>query len=39
MFSDAGLREALLAANDAHSVHRIITGWSPYAPAQRTAAL
>ena len=39
MFSDAGLREALLAATDSQAVHRLITGWSPYAPAQRTAAL
>src|SRR5262245_43943415 len=39
MFSDEGLREALLAATDAQAVHRMITGWSPYAPAQRTAAL
>ncbi len=39
MFSDAGLREALTAAPDAAAAHRLIAEWSPYAPAQRTAAL
>ncbi len=39
MFSDAGLREALAAAPDAAAAHRLITDWSPYAPAQRSAAL
>ncbi len=39
MFGDAGLREALLAAPDAAAAHRLITEWSPYAPAQRSAAL
>jgi len=39
MFSDAGLREALAAAPDAAAAHRLITEWSPYAPAQRSAAL
>ena len=39
MFSDAALREALAAAPDAQAAHRLITEWSPYAPAQRTAAL
>src|SRR5499425_671237 len=39
MFSDAGLRDALTAAPDATAAHRLITDWSPYAPAQRTAAL
>jgi PTS system nitrogen regulatory IIA component len=39
MFSDAALREALAQAPDAAEAHRLITGWSPYAPAQRTAAL
>ncbi len=39
MFSDAALREALAAAPDAAAAHRLITDWSPYAPAQRTAAL
>ena len=39
MFSDAGLREALVAAPDPPAAHRLITEWSPYAPAQRTAAL
>ena len=39
MFSDASLREALGSAPDAAAAHRLITDWSPYAPAQRTAAL
>ena len=39
MFSDPGFRDALLATEDAKAAHRMITGWSPYAPAQRTAAV
>ncbi len=39
MFSDATFRDALLAAPDPQAAHRIITGWSPYAPAQRSAAV
>jgi PTS system nitrogen regulatory IIA component len=39
MFSDGSLREALVAAPDAQAAHRLITEWSPYAPAQRSAAL
>ncbi|QJR13291.1 PTS sugar transporter subunit IIA [Usitatibacter palustris] len=39
MFSDPGFRTALLDAKDAREAHATITGWSPYAPAQRTAAL
>jgi len=39
MFSDAALREALALAADAATAHRVIVEWSPYAPAQRTAAL
>jgi len=39
MFSDAALREALASAADAATAHRVIVEWSPYAPAQRTAAL
>ena len=39
MFSDAGLREALAATPDIQAAHRLITEWSPYAPAQRTAAV
>ena len=39
MFSDARLRDALASASDAATAHRIITEWSPYAPAQRSAAL
>ena len=39
MFSDAGLREALVATGDIQAAHRMITEWSPYAPAQRSAAV
>ena len=39
MFSDAELREALATTADIQAAHRLITEWSPYAPAQRTAAL
>jgi PTS system nitrogen regulatory IIA component len=39
MFSDPGLREALLQTQDIQAAHRLITEWSPYAPAQRSAAV
>jgi PTS system nitrogen regulatory IIA component len=39
MFSDASLREALAATADIQAAHRLITEWSPYAPAQRSAAV
>lgn len=39
MFSDANMRAALSATQDIQAAHRLITEWSPYAPAQRTAAL
>ena len=39
MFSDAQLRAALAATQDIQAAHRLITEWSPYAPAQRTAAV
>ena len=39
MFSDAPLRESLVATPDVEAAHRLITGWSPYAPTQRSAAL
>ena len=39
MFSDAPLREALAATPDIQAAHRLITEWSPYAPAQRSASL
>jgi PTS system nitrogen regulatory IIA component len=39
MFSDTALRGALAATPDIQAAHRLITDWSPYAPAQRTAAL
>jgi PTS system nitrogen regulatory IIA component len=39
MFSDGQLREALAATPDIQAAHRLITEWSPYAPAQRTAAV
>jgi nitrogen PTS system EIIA component len=39
MFSDAGLREALAATQDIQAAHRLITEWSPYASAKRSAAV
>lgn len=39
MFSDADLREALAESQDVQAAHRLITEWSPYAPAQRSAAV
>ena len=39
MFSDPAMREGLAAAPDAQAAHRLITEWSPYAPAQRSAAV
>jgi len=39
MFSDSTMREALITASDAPAAHRLITEWSPYAPAQRSAAV
>jgi len=39
MFSDAVLREKLLAAGDVAAAHSLLTQWSPYATPQRTAAL
>ena len=39
MFSDRDLRERLLAAGDVEAAHRLLTEWSPYAAAQRSAAL
>ena len=39
MFSDAELREALASTEDIQAAHRMITEWSPYAPAQRSAAV
>lgn len=39
MFSDAHLREALARTDDVQAAHRLITEWSPYAPAQRSAAV
>ena len=39
MFSDPGLREALASTEDIQAAHRMITEWSPYAPAQRSAAV
>jgi len=39
MFSDAAMRESLQAAPDVAAAHRLITEWSPYAPAQRSAAV
>ena len=39
MFSDPDLREHLARADDIQAAHRLITEWSPYAPAQRSAAV
>jgi hypothetical protein len=39
MFSDPQLREALAQTQDIQAAHRLITEWSPYAPAQRSAAV
>lgn len=39
MFSDADLREALLAEADPVAVHKLLTEWSPYAALKRTAAV
>jgi PTS system nitrogen regulatory IIA component len=39
MFSEAAMRDSLAAAPDAQAAHRLITEWSPYAPAQRSAAV
>jgi PTS system nitrogen regulatory IIA component len=39
MFSDSQLRESLIATQDIQAAHRLITEWSPYAPAQRSAAV
>ena len=39
MFSDAQLRVALAGTQDIQAAHRLITEWSPYAPAQRSAAV
>src|SRR5436189_407074 len=39
MFSDGALRDALAATSDIQAAHRLITEWSPYAPAQRSAAV
>ena len=39
MFSDPGLRAALAGTHDIQAAHRLITEWSPYAPAQRSAAV
>lgn len=39
LFSDSDLREALLAAGDAATVHKLLTEWSPYAATKRPAAV
>jgi PTS system nitrogen regulatory IIA component len=39
MFSDNTLRDELAKTPDIQAAHRLITEWSPYAPAQRTAAV
>jgi PTS system nitrogen regulatory IIA component len=39
MFSDPDLRGQLAKVVDIQAAHRLITEWSPYAPAQRSAAV
>jgi nitrogen PTS system EIIA component len=42
LFSDADLRDRLLAENDIGQVHRLLQEWTPYAtyaPTKSTAAL
>jgi PTS system nitrogen regulatory IIA component len=39
MFSDTAMRATLEGAPDVESAHRLISEWSPYAPAQRSAAV
>jgi len=39
MFSDAALRDALASTQDIQAAHRLITEWSPYASAKRSAAV
>jgi len=39
MFSDTAMRATLEAAPDVETAHRLISEWSPYAPAQRSAAV
>jgi PTS system nitrogen regulatory IIA component len=39
MFSDAELCDRLATIDDIQAAHRLITEWSPYAPAQRSAAV
>ena len=39
MFSDPALRDALASTQDIQATHRLITEWSPYASAKRSAAL
>jgi len=39
MFSDSNFRETLLQCNDNVEAHRLLTQWSPYASAQRTAII
>lgn len=39
MFSDDQLRESLLAVADTQAAHAMLTEWSPYADAQRSAAV
>jgi len=39
LFSDAAMRDALAATDSPAEAHRLLTEWSPYAPAHRRAAL
>ena len=39
MFSDKSFRDQLLGAPSAEAMHRLIAGWEPHAPNQRSAAV
>ena len=39
MFSDKGLRDALMTCSDPDEAYRLLAEWSPYAPRKRSAAL
>ena len=39
MFSDKAFRDALLGADDAETMHRLIAEWQPHAANQRSAAV
>jgi len=39
MFSDKPFRDQLLSASSADDMYRLIAGWEPHAPSQRSAAV